>query len=64
MALRHRDALFTPAAVDRLTRHVDIDPHLVAETFDGLPDPAAVELLITSWGCPRSTPPPSPACPG
>ncbi|MFI1575055.1 hydroxyacid dehydrogenase [Streptomyces anulatus] len=52
MARRHRDALFTPAAVDRLTGHVDIDPHLVAETFDGVPDPAAVELLITSWGCP------------
>ncbi len=52
MARRHCDALFTPAAVDRLTRHVDIDPHLVAETFDGVPDPAAVELLITSWGCP------------
>ncbi|MFC8624170.1 hydroxyacid dehydrogenase [Streptomyces anulatus] len=52
MGRRHRDALFTPAAVDRLTRHVDIDPHLVAETFDGVPDPAAVELLITSWGCP------------
>ncbi|MFB8217067.1 hydroxyacid dehydrogenase [Streptomyces anulatus] len=52
MGRRHRDALFTPAAVDRLTRQVDIDPHLVAETFDGVPDPAAVELLITSWGCP------------
>ncbi|MFJ6806709.1 hydroxyacid dehydrogenase [Streptomyces anulatus] len=52
MGRRHRDALFTPDAVDRLTRHVDIDPHLVAETFDAVPDPAPVELLITSWGCP------------
>ncbi|MCX5085417.1 hydroxyacid dehydrogenase [Streptomyces sp. NBC_00401] len=52
MGRTHRDALFPPAAVQRLTRHVDIDPQLVAEDFDQVPDLATVELLITSWGCP------------
>ncbi|WP_330455805.1 hydroxyacid dehydrogenase [Streptomyces sp. NBC_00820] len=52
MGRRHHDALFPPAAIQRLTRHVDIDPRLVAEDFDRIPDLAAVELLITSWGCP------------
>lgn len=52
MGRRHRDALFPPTAVQRLTRHVDIDPQLVAEDFDRVPNLAAVELLITSWGCP------------
>lgn len=51
MGRRHRDALFPRAAIDRLTRHVDIDPRFVAETFETVPEPAAVELLITSWGC-------------
>ncbi|MGQ4448256.1 hydroxyacid dehydrogenase [Streptomyces griseus] len=52
MGRRHRDALFPPAVVDRLAHHVDIDPEYVAESFDGVVDPAAVEILITSWGCP------------
>ncbi len=52
MGRRHRDALFPPAAIQRLTRHVDLDPQLVAEDFDRMPDLASVELLITSWGCP------------
>ncbi|MFI1098525.1 hydroxyacid dehydrogenase [Streptomyces sp. NPDC020917] len=52
MGRRHRDALFPGTAVQRLTRHVDIDPELVAEDFDRVPDLAAVEVLITSWGCP------------
>ncbi|MFG2521524.1 hydroxyacid dehydrogenase [Streptomyces sp. NPDC048527] len=52
MGRPHRDALFPPTAVQRLTRHVDIDPQLVAERFDHVPDLATVEILITSWGCP------------
>jgi phosphoglycerate dehydrogenase-like enzyme len=52
MGRPHRDALFPPPAVQRLTEHVDIDPQLVAEDFDRIPDLATVELLITSWGCP------------
>ncbi|MFE7707855.1 hydroxyacid dehydrogenase [Streptomyces sp. NPDC057486] len=52
MGRRHRDALFPSAAVDRLTRLVDIDPHVVAEDFAPVPHLAAVEILITSWGCP------------
>ncbi|MEV5675653.1 hydroxyacid dehydrogenase [Streptomyces sp. NPDC052179] len=52
MGRRHHDALFPPAALDRLTRHVDIDPQFVTEDFERIPDPATVDLLITSWGCP------------
>nr|WP_228558785.1 hydroxyacid dehydrogenase [Catenulispora pinisilvae] len=52
MGRRHRDALFPPAAIQRLTRLVDIDPQLLAEDFDRAPDLAPVEILITSWGCP------------
>ncbi|WP_442810398.1 hydroxyacid dehydrogenase [Streptomyces sp. NBC_01474] len=52
MGRPHRDALFPPPAMQRLTHHVDIDPRLVAEDFDQVPDLATVELLITSWGCP------------
>ncbi len=52
MGRSHRDALFPPSTFQRLTRHVDIDPQLVAEDFDRVPDLAGVELLITSWGCP------------
>ncbi|MGW8887442.1 hydroxyacid dehydrogenase [Streptomyces sp. NPDC055749] len=52
MGRPHRDALFPPAAVQRLSRHVDIDPHVLAEDFGRVPDLAAVEILITSWGCP------------
>lgn len=52
MSRRHRDALFSSSAVDRLARHVDIDPQSVAEDFDRVPDLATVEILITSWGCP------------
>ncbi|TXS47994.1 hydroxyacid dehydrogenase [Streptomyces sp. or43] len=51
MGRPHRDALFPPSAIDRLTRLVDIEPQLVAEDFDDVPRLAAVELLITSWGC-------------
>ncbi|WNI34331.1 hydroxyacid dehydrogenase [Streptomyces sp. ITFR-6] len=51
MGRPHRDALFPRAAIDRLTRLVDIEPDLVAEDFDHVPHLAAVELLITSWGC-------------
>lgn len=53
MGRRHRDALFPPAALDQLTRLVDINPHVVAEDFGRVPRPADVEILITSWGCPR-----------
>ncbi|WP_406113814.1 hydroxyacid dehydrogenase [Streptomyces sp. NBC_01014] len=67
MGRAHRDVLFPPAVVERLARYVDIDPQFVAEDFadfegfedvenfedfDRVPDLAAVELLITSWGCP------------
>ncbi|WP_234018963.1 MULTISPECIES: hydroxyacid dehydrogenase [unclassified Streptomyces] len=54
MGRSHHDALFPPASAQRLTRHVDIDPQYVAEDFDRVPDQvlAAVEVLITSWGCP------------
>src|SRR5689334_18720787 len=55
MGRRHRDALFPPAAVERLARHVDLDPGLLVEDagdFDRIADPASVELLVTSWGCP------------
>lgn len=62
MGRPHRDALFPPPAMQRLTHHVDIDPRLVAEDFDQVPDLATVELLITSWGCPRSTTSCWPAC--
>lgn len=51
MGRRHRDALFPSAAVDRLTRLVDLDPRVLAEDFDRVPHLAAVEILITSWGC-------------
>ncbi|MEU9950681.1 hydroxyacid dehydrogenase [Streptomyces poriferorum] len=51
MGRPHRDALFPRSAIDRLTRLVDIDPHVVAEDFDHVPHLAAVEVLITSWGC-------------
>ncbi|WRZ86937.1 hydroxyacid dehydrogenase [Streptomyces sp. NBC_01022] len=51
MGRPHRDALFPQAAIDRLTRLVDIEPHVVAEDFDDVPRLAAVEILITSWGC-------------
>lgn len=51
MGRPHRDALFPRAAIDRLTRLVDIEPHVVAEDFDDVPRLAAVEILITSWGC-------------
>ncbi|WP_442818650.1 hydroxyacid dehydrogenase [Streptomyces sp. NBC_01320] len=51
MGRPHRDALFPRAAIDRLTRLVDIEPHFVAEDFDRVPRLAAVEILITSWGC-------------
>lgn len=52
MGRSHHDALFPPAAVRRLAEHVDIDPHVLAEDFGQVPDLAAVELLVTSWGCP------------
>ncbi|WP_406347576.1 hydroxyacid dehydrogenase [Streptomyces sp. NBC_00144] len=57
MGRPHRDALFPPAVLEELTRHVDIAPWLVTDGFDRVPDLtapdlAAVELLITSWGCP------------
>ncbi|MFG2675033.1 hydroxyacid dehydrogenase [Streptomyces sp. NPDC048445] len=51
MGRPHRDALFPRAATDRLTRLVDIEPDFVAEDFDHVPHLAAVEILITSWGC-------------
>ncbi|WP_370374959.1 hydroxyacid dehydrogenase [Streptomyces laculatispora] len=51
MGRPHRDALFPRAAIDRLTRLVDIEPQVVAEDFDHVPELAAVEILITSWGC-------------
>ncbi|MFJ4915473.1 MULTISPECIES: hydroxyacid dehydrogenase [unclassified Streptomyces] len=51
MGRPHREALFPPAATDRLIRLVDIEPHVVAEDFDHVPHLAAVEILITSWGC-------------
>lgn len=51
MGRPHRDALFPRSAIDRLTRLVDIDPNVVAEDFDHVPHLAAVEVLITSWGC-------------
>ncbi|MFI6648078.1 hydroxyacid dehydrogenase [Streptomyces sp. NPDC050529] len=51
MGRPHRDALFPRAAIDRLTRLVDIEPDVVAEDFDDVPRLAAVEILITSWGC-------------
>lgn len=55
MGRPRRDALFPPAAIERLTQLVAIDPRLVAEDFDSIPDLAGVELLITSWDCPPLT---------
>jgi len=52
MGRAHRDALFPQPAIQRLKRLVHIDPHLVSENFDWVPDLASVELLVTSWGCP------------
>ncbi|MFB7279052.1 hydroxyacid dehydrogenase [Streptomyces hydrogenans] len=52
MGRRHRDTLFTTAAVERLRTYVDIDPDHVVEDFAREPALEDVELLITSWGCP------------
>ncbi|MFF5786123.1 hydroxyacid dehydrogenase [Streptomyces sp. NPDC012693] len=52
MGRRHRDALFAPAEIQRLTASVDIDPDHVAEDFSQEPALEDVEILITSWGCP------------
>ncbi|MFE6813836.1 hydroxyacid dehydrogenase [Streptomyces sp. NPDC057677] len=56
MGRRHRDALFPPSEAARLRAYVDIDPdHVVevVEDFSHAPGLEDVELLITSWGCPR-----------
>ncbi|MGA5218349.1 hydroxyacid dehydrogenase [Streptomyces cinereoruber] len=52
MGRRHRDAMFPPAEIQRLTAYVDIDPDHVAESLTDEPALADVEILITSWGCP------------
>ncbi|MFI9743139.1 hydroxyacid dehydrogenase [Streptomyces sp. NPDC052494] len=52
MGRRHRDALFAPAEIRRLTAYVDIDPDHVAEDFTDQPALEEAEILITSWGCP------------
>ncbi|MEU3605491.1 hydroxyacid dehydrogenase [Streptomyces sp. NPDC035033] len=52
MGRRHRDALFPPSAVERLSMYVDIDPDHVAEDLTEEPALEDVEILITSWGCP------------
>ncbi|GHG00291.1 hydroxyacid dehydrogenase [Streptomyces zaomyceticus] len=52
MGRRHRDALFAPAEIQRLTAYVDIDPDHVAEDLTEEPALEDVEILITSWGCP------------
>ncbi|MFJ4840983.1 hydroxyacid dehydrogenase [Streptomyces sp. NPDC088746] len=51
--------VFPPDVLRRIRASVDIDPALVAETFDNRPDNAAVraalaeaEVLITGWGSP------------
>ncbi|MEU9856315.1 hydroxyacid dehydrogenase [Streptomyces sp. NPDC047974] len=52
MGRRHRDTLFPPSAVKRLTTYVDMDPDHVAEDLTEEPALEHVEILITSWGCP------------
>ncbi|GAA1943968.1 hydroxyacid dehydrogenase [Kitasatospora viridis] len=55
MGRSHRDALFPPEAVRRLSLSCEIDPELLVEDFAQVPGLAGlddVELLITSWGCP------------
>ncbi|MFG2834268.1 hydroxyacid dehydrogenase [Streptomyces zaomyceticus] len=52
MGRRHRDAMFPPAEIQRLTACVDVDPDHVAENLTDEPALADVEILITSWGCP------------
>ncbi|MCX5078520.1 hydroxyacid dehydrogenase [Streptomyces sp. NBC_00424] len=52
MGRRHRDALFAPAEIQRLTAYVDIDPDHVAEELTEEPALEHAEILITSWGCP------------
>src|SRR6478735_3249127 len=52
MGRRHRDAMFPPSEIQRLTACVDIDPDHVAEDLTDEPALADVEILITSWGCP------------
>ncbi|MEX0174488.1 hydroxyacid dehydrogenase [Streptomyces sp. LMG1-1-1.1] len=52
MGRRHRDTMFPPAEIQRLTAYVDIDPDHVAEDLTEEPALEDVEILITSWGCP------------
>ncbi|MFF0482811.1 hydroxyacid dehydrogenase [Streptomyces sp. NPDC004435] len=52
MGRRHRDAMFPPPAVRRLSAYVDIDPAHVAENLTEEPALEDAEILITSWGCP------------
>ncbi|MFF3609304.1 hydroxyacid dehydrogenase [Streptomyces sp. NPDC002463] len=52
MGRHHRDTLFAPAEIQRLTAYVDIDPDHVAEDLVEEPALEDVEILITSWGCP------------
>ncbi|GAA2212534.1 hydroxyacid dehydrogenase [Nonomuraea monospora] len=47
----HRDPLFGPAELARLTSLVKVDPAVVVQDFTGVPL-REVEVLITSWGCP------------
>ncbi|MFD8210258.1 hydroxyacid dehydrogenase [Streptomyces sp. NPDC059695] len=52
MGRHHRDALFPPEEIRRLSQYVDIDPDHVAEDLAHEPSLPEAELLITSWGCP------------
>ncbi|GAA4970310.1 phosphoglycerate dehydrogenase-like enzyme [Nonomuraea thailandensis] len=47
----HRDPLFGPAEIARLTSLVTVDPALVVQDFTDI-SLEQVEVLITSWGCP------------
>ncbi|MHA6621819.1 hydroxyacid dehydrogenase [Pseudonocardia sp. DLS-67] len=50
MAARTARQLLHPAAVERITAAVDIDPDVVLDGF-ARAELAGVELLITGWGC-------------
>ncbi|MFC7487076.1 hydroxyacid dehydrogenase [Knoellia sp. CPCC 206453] len=44
--------LYTPEVAHRLTALADVDPSVVVEDFDRVPDLTDVEVLLTGWGCP------------
>jgi phosphoglycerate dehydrogenase-like enzyme len=59
MSAENPPMVFPPDVLRRIRASVDIDPALIAQSFDDRPDNSAVraalaeaEVLITGWGCP------------